>query len=181
MAVLKYPVPASELRAAVLQALELSEARASAPGVRALAATHSPVTANLPAIAPVTTTVAAPDATSPWNVQTPFFATSRSQAVGRQMTAANAAERVDLLAREIGLIGTDPSLRQVIELAATVASSRTTILIVGEPGTGKSLLARLIHALGINPDRPFIADFRGPLTCLIDTQLCISKLLYQII
>ena len=67
-----------------------------------------------------------------------------------------ATQRVDLLAREIGLIGTDPSWRQVIELAATIAATRTSVLIVGEPGTGKSLLARLIHALGPNPDRPFI-------------------------
>ena len=54
------------------------------------------------------------------------------------------------------MIGADPSWRHVVELAATFALSRTSILIVGEPGTGKSLLARLIHALGFNPDRPFI-------------------------
>ena len=67
------------------------------------------------------------------------------------ISAANAAQRVDQFAREIGLIGTDPSWREVIELAATVALSRTSILIVGEPGTGKSLLARLIHVLGHQP------------------------------
>src|ERR1700728_3750707 len=38
MAVLKYPVPAAELRATVLQALELSEARASEPAAAALTA-----------------------------------------------------------------------------------------------------------------------------------------------
>ncbi len=54
------------------------------------------------------------------------------------------------------MIGNDPSWRQVIDLAATIAATRTSVLIVGEPGTGKSLLARLIHSLGPNPDRPFI-------------------------
>jgi two-component system response regulator HydG len=47
-------------------------------------------------------------------------------------------------------------LRQVIELAATIAPSRSPVLIAGEPGTGKSQLARLIHALGTAPDRPFV-------------------------
>ncbi len=69
-------------------------------------------------------------------------------------TAVN--QRVDLVAREVGLIGTDPTWRHVLDLAATVASTRTSVLIVGEPGTGKSLLARLIHALGPAADRPFI-------------------------
>jgi two-component system response regulator HydG len=64
--------------------------------------------------------------------------------------------RVEPLLRELGLIGNDPSWRQVIELAATIASSRCPVLIAGEPGTGKSQLARLIHGLGTGPERPFI-------------------------
>jgi two-component system, NtrC family, response regulator HydG len=159
MSVLKYPVPASELRAAVQQALEFCGGRPSEPAVPSGAAPQLAVTTNLPVTAPVTTTDAAPNATSPLDVVNPFFSTIHSQVISASsplMTAANTAHRVDLLAREIGLIGTDPSWRQVIDLAATVASSRTSVLIVGEPGTGKSLLARLIHALGFNPDRPFI-------------------------
>ena len=54
------------------------------------------------------------------------------------------------------MIGSDPAWRQVLDLAVTIATTRTSVLIVGEPGTGKSLLARLIHSLGPNTDRPFI-------------------------
>ena len=58
--------------------------------------------------------------------------------------------------RDFGLIGNDPSWRLVVALAAAIASSRCPVLIAGEPGTGKSRLARLIHDLGTGPDRPFI-------------------------
>src|SRR5262249_38961033 len=66
------------------------------------------------------------------------------------------SHRIDLLVRDLGLIGNDPSWRQVVELAATIASSRSPVLIAGEPGTGKSQLGRLIHAIGLGTDRPFI-------------------------
>ena len=66
------------------------------------------------------------------------------------------AHRLDHLVRELGLIGNDPSWRQVVELAATIAASRSPVLIAGEPGTGKSQLARLIHAMGLGTERPFI-------------------------
>jgi two-component system, NtrC family, response regulator HydG len=69
---------------------------------------------------------------------------------------AASRQRVDQVAREIGLVGQDPSWRQVLDLAATIALTRTSVLIVGEPGTGKSLLARLIHSLSPHTDRPFI-------------------------
>jgi two-component system response regulator HydG len=63
---------------------------------------------------------------------------------------------VEQLARDIGLIGSDPGWRQILDLAGVIASTRNSVLIVGEPGTGKSLLARLIHALGPDPQRPFV-------------------------
>jgi DNA-binding NtrC family response regulator len=43
------------------------------------------------------------------------------------------------------LIGESPSMRKVKEMIASVAPKRTTVLIVGETGTGKELVARAIH------------------------------------
>jgi two-component system response regulator HydG len=54
------------------------------------------------------------------------------------------------------MVGNDPSWRQVVDLAVTIAATRSSVLIVGEPGTGKSLLAQLIHTLSSAPDRPFV-------------------------
>jgi DNA-binding NtrC family response regulator len=55
------------------------------------------------------------------------------------------------------IVGQSPALRQAVELARKVAGSRlTTVLIVGETGTGKELLARGIHYAGASPDEPFV-------------------------
>jgi DNA-binding NtrC family response regulator len=43
------------------------------------------------------------------------------------------------------LVGTDPRMLRIWELVAAVAPTRTTVLMTGESGTGKSLIARAIH------------------------------------
>jgi two-component system response regulator HydG len=47
-------------------------------------------------------------------------------------------------------------LRQAVDLSATVAPARATVLIVGEQGTGKSLIARSIHQQSGRRDQPFL-------------------------
>jgi DNA-binding NtrC family response regulator len=71
-------------------------------------------------------------------------------------SAVGPVHLIDPVARALGLIGNDPGWRQVLEMAGTVAATRASVLLVGEPGTGKSLLARLIHALSPNPQGPFV-------------------------
>jgi two-component system response regulator HydG len=71
------------------------------------------------------------------------------------LTAAPQA-RAERIAQELGIVGYDLSLRQTIEIAATIAPMDTPVLIVGEPGTGKSLLAHLIHALGARRGQPLV-------------------------
>jgi DNA-binding NtrC family response regulator len=53
-------------------------------------------------------------------------------------------------------IAEDPASQAVLELARKVAETSTTLLITGESGTGKDLLARLIHELGPSRDAPFL-------------------------
>ncbi len=43
------------------------------------------------------------------------------------------------------LVGTDHAMQKVYDLVEAVAPSKTTVLIGGEPGTGKSMIARAIH------------------------------------
>jgi formate hydrogenlyase transcriptional activator len=54
------------------------------------------------------------------------------------------------------IIGNSPALRQVLNQAATVASSDATVLILGETGTGKELIARAIHRMSGRKHAPFI-------------------------
>ena len=54
------------------------------------------------------------------------------------------------------LVGTHPSMRRALELARSVAASRTTVLMTGESGTGKSLIARAIHEQGPRRGKPFV-------------------------
>ena len=55
------------------------------------------------------------------------------------------------------MLGSSASMRRVFEMADRVASTDTTILILGESGTGKDLLAQEIHARSPRAAKPFVA------------------------
>jgi len=54
------------------------------------------------------------------------------------------------------IVGDSPALKQVLDQVATVAPSEATVLILGETGTGKELVARAVHRLGRRKDGAFI-------------------------
>jgi len=54
------------------------------------------------------------------------------------------------------IVGESPEIREVLALVARVAPSRTTVLIEGETGSGKELVARAIHTGGLRRDRLFV-------------------------
>lgn len=58
---------------------------------------------------------------------------------------------------EEGPVACEPSSRQLLELAARVARSNSTVLISGESGTGKEVLARYIHQQSTRASQPFAA------------------------
>jgi two-component system response regulator HydG len=64
--------------------------------------------------------------------------------------------RAESLSLEADFLTVDPCMRQVVELASTLALTPTSVLILGEPGTGKSHLARLLHLGAGQGDRPFV-------------------------
>ncbi|MGE8406951.1 MAG: sigma-54-dependent transcriptional regulator [Pseudomonas sp.] len=56
-----------------------------------------------------------------------------------------------------GPVACEPASAQLLELAARVARSDSTVLISGESGTGKEVLARYIHQQSPRVDQPFVA------------------------
>jgi DNA-binding NtrC family response regulator len=58
---------------------------------------------------------------------------------------------------QIALIGDSPQLRAVLELVQRVAPSDATVLITGETGTGKEVVAHLIHSMSSRVGAPFVA------------------------
>ncbi len=54
------------------------------------------------------------------------------------------------------IVGNSPTLKHVLELVETVAPNDSTVLLLGETGTGKELIARAIHDRSRRKDRTFV-------------------------
>ena len=105
-------------------------------------------------------------------VQKPWENARLLATVRTQLDLAGALRRAERLAQENALLqGEGPpfvaesrGMRQVLELAARVAPSEAQVLITGENGTGKSMLARFIHARSSRAGQPFLTVNAGGLS-----------------
>jgi len=73
-----------------------------------------------------------------------------------QSRAAELEEQIHSVVPEADLQTEEPVMKEALEIAFKAASSEATILIHGESGTGKGVLARAIHARGLRSAAPFI-------------------------
>ncbi|MFP5226705.1 MAG: sigma-54 interaction domain-containing protein [Acidobacteriota bacterium] len=71
--------------------------------------------------------------------------------VSKQIASGDCGER-----RFEQIIGNSPALESVLEQVRRVAPTDSTVLILGETGTGKELIARSIHAISNRCGRPFV-------------------------
>jgi len=65
-------------------------------------------------------------------------------------------EEIDAMSMFEEIVGTSPRLQAVLARVAKVAPTDSTVLITGETGTGKELIARAIHKRSDRAHRPFI-------------------------
>jgi transcriptional regulator with PAS, ATPase and Fis domain len=71
-----------------------------------------------------------------------------------------------------GIIGSSPAMREVYRLTRQVARTRASVLLLGETGTGKELIAHAIHDLSERRSRPFVRVNCGALSeSLLESEL----------
>jgi len=84
--------------------------------------------------------------------------------VSRAIEKANMQKRISDLEKQLNrkfgfenIIGESPLMKKSKELAARVAPTDTTVLLLGETGTGKEIFAQAIHNSSVRNNKPFIA------------------------
>ncbi len=98
----------------------------------------------------------------------------------RQALKTSEMEReIDYLRREVSekysfpnIVGRHPKMLEIFDIIKRVAQTDTTILIMGESGTGKDLIAKTIHYNSLRRDKPLVTINCGALTeTLITSEL----------
>jgi len=114
----------------------------------------------------------------PISVSTAVLKDSQGKIVGGAETFRDLTELEELReelqgrSRVGNLVSLSPVMQQVFEMIPAVAASPSTVLILGETGTGKELVARTIHALSPRQDGPFTAVNCGALPdTLLESEL----------
>ncbi len=83
-------------------------------------------------------------------------ALERARAIER-LDAANRALRETVDDRYALVVGDSPAMQQLVATLRTAAATRSTVLLLGESGVGKEVLARAVHRASPRAEAPFVA------------------------
>jgi PAS domain S-box-containing protein len=114
----------------------------------------------------------------PVSVSTAVLRDAQGRMVGGTETFRDLSE-IEALRQELegrfcigDLISRSPLMQRIFEVLPAVAASPSTVLILGETGTGKELMARTIHSLSPRRNGPFVAVSCGALPdTLLESEL----------
>lgn len=106
------------------------------------------------------------------NMTSPEFPLVRAN-IGIAPTVEISVPNVDVVIRQLGLVGDHPAIVKAVETAAALVPSIAPILVLGETGTGKELFARLVHGLSGRPLERFI-----PLNCVAIPKELVESILF---
>ncbi len=115
--------------------------------------------------------------TKPWDNERLLATVQSAKALRASRRAAATAQQkmaeITTAGRaESPLLGTSPAMRGVLALLDRVAPTDANVLVLGENGTGKELVARELHARSRRADKPFLAVDLGAIAeSLFDSEL----------
>ena len=109
----------------------------------------------------------------------PFQADELLLAIGKAEERERLRRENRQLRRELGhgsvdgaLVAASPAMREIYELVERAAEFKTTVLVTGESGVGKEVVARAVHGRSDRADEPFVALNCGAIAeSLIDSEL----------
>src|SRR5712692_10341544 len=108
--------------------------------------------------------VAAIEAGAFWYIEKPLKAAVLRALLDRALGKARDRREVAALTRQLrdagrlgGLIGSSKPMQEVMRLVELAAPSSASVLITGETGSGKEMVARTLHRLSPRAERPFVA------------------------
>src|SRR6202043_3884563 len=108
--------------------------------------------------------IAAIEAGAFWYIEKPLKAAVLRSLLDRAMGRVRDRRQVEALTRQLretgrlgDLIGGSKNMQDVMRILEQVSPSSASVLITGETGSGKEILARTIHRLSPRAERPFVA------------------------
>jgi DNA-binding NtrC family response regulator len=97
---------------------------------------------------------------------------SAHESIERRLKFEDVQKRIDEASARHEMVGSSPAIQQVHDLIERVASIDASVLISGDSGTGKELVARAIHKAGTRARKPFVAVACGAIPeTLIESEL----------
>ncbi len=95
-------------------------------------------------------------------VPKPFTADHLTVVINKALSSLSLHRQVDVLSKEVdarydAIVGDNPKLVTQLNLAKQAAPSGVTVLLLGETGTGKEVVARAIHKWSPRKNHPFVA------------------------
>ena len=82
--------------------------------------------------------------------------TDITELVAKETQIETYRQELDAEDRFHGMIGVSPAMQQVFELISNAARSDAPVIIYGESGSGKEMVARAIHDAGLRHKRPYV-------------------------
>ncbi len=82
--------------------------------------------------------------------------TDITELVDKETQIQTYRQELDAEDRFHGMIGVSPAIQQVFELISNAARSDAPVIIYGESGSGKEMVARAIHAAGLRHNHPYV-------------------------